>query len=273
VLLWFLALLPVVVCGLVGLSWWHFKHRAAHYRALADRRSSIVCGHEPVLAMTADTEELAGGFQRDFMIRVEDFLDPESLRRLREEGVAAMPLLKRSYVPTHKKGGTVSYEQVHHVAPHCLAFYHSPVVQAWVSRVVGHKVSPAGDHDQSSCSLLYYTEEGDHIHWHFDHNFYRGRQFTALLSLVNRGGNGGLSASRLMRKDAEGKEIAFETAENTLMLFEGQRVVHRVSPAAAGDQRIVLSMTFNSDPRISVTREVKRRVKDTAFFGLRVLWH
>jgi hypothetical protein len=272
VLLWFLALLPIALCGLIGLSWWHFKNRAAYYRALADRRPSIVRGHEPIVAVAADIEKLAGDFHRDCIIRVEHFLDPQSLELLRQEGVAAMPLLKRSYVPTHKKGGTVSYEQIHSVAPGCLAFYHSLAVQAWVSRIVGHEVHPAGDHDQSSCSLLYYTEEGDHIHWHFDHNFYRGRQFTALVSLVNRGGNGGLSASRLMRKDAEGKEIAFETAENTLMLFEGQRVVHRVSPAAAGDQRIVLSMTFNSDPRISFTREFKRRIKDTAFFGMRVLW-
>jgi len=121
--------------------------------------------------------------------------------------------------------------------------------------------------------LLYYTEEGDHIQWHFDHNFYRGRQFTVLLSLLNRGGEGGLSASRLMRKDAAGNEVAIDTPENTLVVFEGQRVVHRVSPAAAGDQRIVLSMTFNVDPRISFTREIKRRIKDTAFFGVRVLWH
>lgn len=271
-LLWSLALLPVVLCGLLGLSWWHFKNRTAHYRALAGRRPGIVRGHEPILAVTADTEKLAGEFQRDYVIRVENFLDPQSLQHLRDEGIAAMPLLKRSYVPTHKKGGTVSYEQVHQVAPGCLAFYHSPAVQAWVSRIVGHKVLPAGDHDQSSCSLLYYTEEGDHIHWHFDHNFYRGRQYTVLVSLVNRGPNGGLSASTLMRKDAAGMEFSYETAENTLMLFEGQRVVHRVSPAAAGDRRIVLSMTFNIDPRISFTREIKRRIKDTAFFGMRVLW-
>ena len=70
---------------------------------------------------------------------------------------------------------------------------------------------------------------------------------------------------------ARGQE-AVETPENTLVLFEGARVLHRVSPAAAGDLRIVLSMTFNTDPRISLRGEVMRRCKDVAFYGLGVLW-
>lgn len=31
-------------------------------------------------------------------------------------------------------------------------------------------------------------------------------------------------------------------------------------------------MTFATDPRTGVVKEVARRVKDTAFFGLRALW-
>jgi hypothetical protein len=30
-------------------------------------------------------------------------------------------------------------------------------------------------------------EPGDHIGWHYDHNFYRGRHFTLLLTIVNTG--------------------------------------------------------------------------------------
>ena len=31
-------------------------------------------------------------------------------------------------------------------------------------------------------------------------------------------------------------------------------------------------MTFNTQRKISAFGEIKRRIKDTAFFGLRVLW-
>ena len=58
----------------------------------------------------------------------------------------------------------------------------------------------------------------------------------------------------------------------TRMKSDTAKVLHRVSPAAAGDLRVVLSMTFNTERRISRFGEFMRRVKDTAFYGLRVLW-
>jgi hypothetical protein len=48
-------------------------------------------------------------------------------------------------------------------------------------------------------------------------------------------------------------------------------VLHKVSPTSAGDTRIALSMTFNTDPRIGLLAELARRVKDTAFFGVKAL--
>ena len=45
---------------------------------------------------------------------------------------------------------------------------------------------PTPLHDQSSCSVLVYEKPGDHIGWHYDHNFYKGRHFTVLIPIVNR---------------------------------------------------------------------------------------
>jgi hypothetical protein len=158
------------------------------------------------------------------------------------------------------------------VAPRCLAFYHSPAVHAYVSSIVGEKVMPTADHDQSSCSLLIYDEPGDHINWHYDHNFYNGRHFTVLLSLCNRAANGGVSSSELYRKTSAGEEIPVSTAENNLVIFEGCRCLHRATATAEGDLRILLSMTFATTPKIGWYKEVVRRFKDTAYYGVRILW-
>jgi hypothetical protein len=120
--------------------------------------------------------------------------------------------------------------------------------------------------------VLYYTEAGDHINWHFDHNFYKGRHFTVLLSLVNKSAGGKLSTSRLLWKDATGQVVPVDTAENTIVVFEGARVLHRVSPTDPGDVRVILSMTFCTDPRIGWFKETLRRFKDTAYYGVRALW-
>jgi hypothetical protein len=260
----------------VGGATWAMARRVGsrrqHYHSLAAMRAEAIRGRDPQLNALPPSETLKAAFRREPIIRVGEFLDAPSLDRLRDEALSVADRVKRSYIPTHKKGGTVSYEDLHRRCPHCLAFYHGPVVQDWVSALVEQPVGPAGDHDQSANSLLFYTEAGDHIHWHYDHNFYRGRQFTALLNLVNRGPDGRLSASTLAYKSANGDEITVDTRENSFVVFEGARVRHQATPTAAGDLRVMLSMTYNTDARISVVGEALRRVKDTAFFGLRVLW-
>jgi hypothetical protein len=203
---------------------------------------------------------------------VENFLDEASLERLRQEGRENVARMVRSYIPGHKKGATLSYEQVHHTAPYCLAFYHSPEVQQFVSRVVGEKLVPTADHDQSSLSILCYDQEGDHINWHFDHNFYKGRHFTILLSLINRAAAGGNSACNLLHKDSEQEELVVDTSENVLVVFEGARVLHKASKTAEGDLRMMLSMTFATTSDIGWFKDTIRRFKDTAYYGLRVLW-
>jgi hypothetical protein len=137
---------------------------------------------------------------------------------------------------------------------------------------VSVKVDPTPLHDQSSLSVLVYDRPGDHIGWHYDHNFYRGRHFTLLLPIVNTGrSEGGISHARLSAK-IDGAECEIGTPPNTLVLFEGAKVLHKVSPILDGERRVVISMTYCTDARASGVQAVARRLKDTAFFGVRALW-
>ena len=179
---------------------------------------------------------------------------------------------ERSYIPTHKKGGTVAYETVIAHAPALVALYQSAELRAFVSRLVGVPVVPTPLQDQSSLSVLCYDKPGDHIGWHYDLNFYRGRHFTVLLPVVNTGsGEGGLSHARLTAA-VGGGEVDIATPPNKLVVFEGARVKHKVAPIIAGERRMVVSMTYCVDPRERWWQGVARRVKDTAFFGVRALW-
>ncbi|MDZ4688751.1 MAG: hypothetical protein SH850_27065 [Planctomycetaceae bacterium] len=259
--------------ALAAAAMWrrHRLRRDRLYAQLADARPDIVAAYPIEIQTGVAPGTLSVSFAHDRFARVDGFLTDNCLRRLREEAESNVGRSERSYIPTHKRGGTLSYEAIHHHAPQCLSFYHSPAVQAWVSGVVGHPVVPTPDQDQSSLSLLCYTEAGDHINWHYDHNFYRGRHFTVLLSLVNRGSNGA-SQSTYQRKLARGEIVSADTAANTLIVFEGAKVLHRATSTGQGDRRIMLSMTYCTDPRTSRVKEAIRRVKDTAFFGLRALW-
>lgn len=185
--------------------------------------------------------------------------------------VAALIETERSYLPTHKKGGTVAYSTLREKAPMLVGHYLSEDMCELVSRIVGMEVGPTPLHDESSCSVLFYEKPGDHINWHYDHNFYRGRHFTVLIPLVNRGREDALSAARLLAKQ-RGREVEIATPPNRMIIFEGAKVRHKVTPIGEGERRTVWSMTYCADSRNSAVQGVARRVKDTAFFGLRSLW-
>ncbi|MBA3699987.1 MAG: 2OG-Fe(II) oxygenase [Planctomycetes bacterium] len=179
---------------------------------------------------------------------------------------------ERSYIPGHKQGGTISYEQLHALGPELVAFYQSRVLRDLVSDLVGVRVVPTPLHDQSSCSLLIYDRPRDHIGWHYDHNFYRGRHFTVLLCLLNEDRiHGGLSSAHLQARIG-GRDEVIPTPPNTLVVFEGAQVLHRVTGLGPGQTRVQLSMTYCTDPSAPWYKALIRRGKDMAYFGIRALW-
>jgi hypothetical protein len=207
----------------------------------------------------------------DHLAVLPDFLPPDRFAALATE-IEGLGQTERSYVPTHKKGGTIAFDTLRERAPGAVRFYRSSDLHLRLGAIVGAAVQPTPDRDNSSCSILVYERPGDHIDWHYDHNFYRGRHFTVLLPVVNRNADRtGLSAGRLYARIG-GAERLVPTPPNQLVIFEGARVLHRATPIGEGERRVVLSMTFGTDPRISLPAELARRVKDMAFFGWRALW-
>jgi hypothetical protein len=70
----------------------------------------------------------------------------------------------------------------------------------------------------------------------------------------------------------DGGDTEIPTPANTLVVFEGAKILHKASPILAGERRMVVSMTYCANPRTSRFQSVARRIKDIAFFGVRALW-
>ncbi len=265
-MLWFglsLAVLAILVALLTPVI-----RRRRLYRELAGRIAALP---SEKLGGLADLESRSPPDFTDRLATVTDFLSPTLLAAITRDA-EKLVAPERSYIPTHKKGGTVAYETIIANAPALVELYQSREMREYVSRLVGVAVRPTPVFDQSSLSVLCYDRPGDHIGWHYDHNFYRGRHFTVLLPVVNRGGaEAGLSHARLTAKVREA-EVDIATPPNKLVVFEGARVLHKVAPIIANERRLVVSMTYCVDPREGFWQGLARRVKDTAFFGVRALW-
>ena len=254
--------------------------RSRHRRVRDGRQAQLISREAEVISRCpisfgeglCDPQLLTPHFARDRIVRVENALHSRCLEALQSEALSSRAWMVASYVPFHKQGFTLGFDNVLELAPHCWSLYRNPQWIAWLTTVIGTPLLPAPVRDQSAMSLLCYQRQGDHIQWHYDHNFYLGRHFTVLLSLVNHGASGAQSQSQFQRQVSQGRLQQFDTRENSLIVFEGARVRHRATPAGAGDLRLILSMTYCTVPRNSPTREALRKIKDTAFFGWRALW-
>lgn len=240
------------------------------YRQLQARQQDFVTRHGAALSWPDRLPEALPDFARQIAV-VPDLLPAGAFALLRDAALRR-DHAERSYFPTHKKGGTVAYEDLHRIAPEIVAFYQSDYLRRLCSTVIGEAVLPTPINDQSSCSLLFYDRPRDHIGWHYDYNFYNGRHFTVLLPLVNRHlHEDRLSSAQLAIRRGD-REIVVPTPPNTLILFEGARVYHRVTRLREHELRVILSMTFCTRPQASLVKGTARRFKDIAYFGVRALW-
>lgn len=261
----FIAVTIVILYAIVRIK------KLYYYRKLLKIQEDVRSQYGDQLTWKAYQASDLPGFDNR-IVRIADFLPESTFKALQQEAIQHKRV-ERNYYPVHKKGGTIAYEELHFSSPHILAFYHAPQLHNVCSAIVGERLVPTPVDDQSSCSLLFYKESGDHIGWHYDYDFYNGRHFTVLIPLVNQHNENPeqLSSAELYIMQ-NNQEIMVPTPPNTFILFEGQHVYHKVSKLKENETRILLSMTFCTNPKASLVKSTARRIKDTAFFGIRALW-
>jgi|ERR1051326_9214721 hypothetical protein len=197
-------------------------------------------------------------------------LFPESvIAPMVDEVDRARPGINRNYIPRHKKGGSVSYYALREQAPAILTLYRSPAFLDFMRRVTNTSVDRCPESDPHACALYYYTEPGDHIGFHFDTSYYKGTRYTVLLGLVER------SSSRLVcqiHKDdpARMREVALATEPGTLVLFNGDKLWHKITPLGEGEERVSLTLEYVTDPGMTPAKRFVSNMKDAiAYFGFR----
>ena len=207
--------------------------------------------------------------QNEFLV-VENLLGPETLQPLLARLPQLRPSVHRNYLPNHKKGGSVSRFVLDRMAPAFESLYALPEFTQGLSYITGRSLLPCPGDDPHTYALYCYTEPGDHIGWHYDTSYYRGLRYTVLLGLVDR------SSSRLEYQlyrddpERETESLSLALAPGMLVVFNGDKLYHRVTPLGQGEERIVLTMEYVTDARMSATRRFISNMKDAiAYFGFR----
>jgi hypothetical protein len=207
-------------------------------------------------------------YLREFLPRtvVEELLVPQAQ--------SVKPELNRNYIPGRKKGGSVSYFTVIEKAPRFLDLYRSPAFMNFLNRLVNDRVTLCPNSDPHACALYYYTEPGDHIGFHYDTSYYKGARYTILMGLVDRSDHCRLVCE--LYKDVPGKtprHLTLKTEPGDLVIFNGDKLWHAVTPLAQGEERIVLTMEYVTNPEMGPFKRIYSNLKDAfGYFGLRTVF-
>lgn len=174
----------------------------------------------------------------------------------------------RSRLPWLRSAQHVGWRTLQRVAPLSTAIYRSQVFLDWTSELVGRAMHLKDDQDDHACATYEYDRKGDGMRFHYDTcGCEEGASYTQLLSLCDR------STQRLLvdlhTKDSrpvERREL--RTPPGTMVIFCGSKVWHGVSKMGAGQRRVILSMSYASNPSMPPLRRLYENAKDAVlYFG------
>jgi hypothetical protein len=207
--------------------------------------------------------------QDEFLI-LENFLPPEIMKQWDTQLEALKPHLHRSFIPKHKKGGSVAYDTVCELGPAMNAVYQSKALLGLLKKITDAEMKECPDSDLHRCALYAYTEEGDHIGWHYDTSYYKDRRWTLLVGFQDN------SSARLVCKlhtknpGHEHVDLVLKVSPGTLVLFNGDKVYHAVTPTKANEERYMVSMQYVTSGDMNPFMRFVSNMKDSiAYFGLK----
>jgi hypothetical protein len=220
-----------------------------------------------------DREAARAAYQRQHeFVALEACLPAPFVERLVAEVRPLRPRVHRVRLPG-KQSGSIGFHTLRSHAPTIVALYRSAALRDLLQALTGHPVLCCPDRDPHACALYWYDRPGDYITAHFDTSFYVGARYTVLLGLVNR------SRSRLACQLFHGVpgrtpvDLDLATDPGTLVLFDGDKLWHAVTPLAEREERIVLTMQYVTTQAMTPFKRFVSDMKDAvSYFGFRAVF-
>lgn len=205
------------------------------------------------------------------LLVIDDFLSGDLLDTLLDGLERVRGEAHRNFVPGQKKGAAVSRMTLDEGVSDFGEFYRAPALRRFLDEITGERLLDCLDTDAHSYALYLYTEPGDHIGWHYDTSFYRGKRFTLLLGLVENDSCAFECVLHTRNPDRPNVTRLYKTKPGSMVFFDGDQLRHRITRRAEGDRdRIVLTMEFVTDRSMHPWRKLLSDVKDAfAYFGVR----
>ena len=162
---------------------------------------------------------------------------------------------RRSTIPFWKAGRTIPVKD-----EVVLSWYSSLVPR--VSSIIGTDVTTTPGDLPTTCAILVYEEKGDFINWHYDVNYFDGRFFTMIVPITF---DETCTTFVYTNKDSIAEPVVLNIG--SAVLFEGERVFHKATKLCKGQKRVIISLQFTTDAKMSSSsNRLLHTIKDATAF-------
>ena len=203
-------------------------------------------------------------------IHIRDFLPTELTNALIKELDKVDGAVHRSFIPRHKKGGSVCRYDLDRLAPIFTQLYELEPLRDFLSYLPARPLIRCPIEDPHGYALYYYTEPGDHIGYHYDTSYYKGARYTVLLGLVD---DSSCKLGCQLFKDDESKEaelIELQLEPGMLVFFNGDKLYHRITPLKDNERRVALTLEYLTTTHMNFLLRFISNMKDSvAYFGFK----
>jgi hypothetical protein len=171
------------------------------------------------------------------------------------------PLKNRGNV----KGSKMNYKQIMNTNPNIVDVFMNAQTESEVSKIFNKTIKFAPKTDPYRIFLRKYSEDKDHINWHYDSNFTKGQRITLVIPIYASYCN----TSEFMIKDPKtGEEITKTVNMGEGIVYDGSNVYHKITNQTQGCERFVVVIPMYENFQSTLfggVRKCVRSVTDQIF--------
>lgn len=176
------------------------------------------------------------------------YLDVEKLSSIERQLLreyAIKELLKEKNKFSISKSGYANYFIAKEIIPDYISYIESKEFSNKISKIIGRNLSLNPFNDKEKLFLKVYYDEKDGMDWHYDKNFSNKSRYTIVIPLIEDDCN----TSNLEYINIKSGEIEKALVqEGKAILYEGDKIYHRVTPQTKGCLRIsLITVLYDSD--------------------------
>lgn len=143
-----------------------------------------------------------------------------------------------------RKGSSISHFEMNDELSEIKDIFRDPKILVKIKEETGMNLQLVTRFDSNQISLLFYEKPNDGMDWHYDGSIYHGTRWAGIYTIFNKNRDNECCSSAQFSYKENNETVNINNPENSLILFRGDKLEHKVGSIKENELRVVVSLLF-----------------------------